>query len=286
MPFLIAVSVLWAFSFGIMGRLTGLDSTYVATVRLSIAFLCFLPFLRFRGLSIHESITLIGIGALQFGVMYVSYIKAYAYLPSHLVALFSILTPLYIVLAHDLVRKRWHWSLLGCAVLSIAGAAVIKYSQAPQGSFWTGFGLMQIANISFGVGQLLYRSWKRKRSDLADRDSISLLLFGGAVLAGVGYALFGDFSKASPSTEQWYVLIYLGAIASGLGFFWWNKGAARSSPGVLATCNNAVVPVAMGVSLFVFGEAHDITSESILKLTIGATLIFGAIVWSKKATQN
>ncbi|MDQ8186410.1 EamA family transporter [Pelagicoccus sp. SDUM812002] len=286
MLFLIAVSLLWAFSFGIMGRLTGLDSTFVATVRLGIAFLCFAPFFRFKKLQAADLLSLFGIGALQYGVMYVSYIKAYAFLPSHLVALFSVLTPLYIVLAHEMVRRRWHWSLLGCASLSIAGAAVIKYSQAPEGSFWIGFALMQIANVAFGIGQLLYRSWKRPRPEVRDSEAMAALLLGGAILAGIGFGLFGDSSKTSPSHDQWYVLFYLGAIASGLGFFWWNKGAALSSPGVLATCNNAVVPLAMAVSLFIFGEAGDITADSVLKLTIGAVLIFAAIAWGKKASMS
>lgn len=286
MPFLIAVSLIWAFSFGIMGRLTGLDSTFVATVRLSIAFLCFLPFFRYRKLKPFDLASLFGIGALQFGVMYISYIKAYAFLPSHLVALFSVLTPLYIVLAHDFMKWRWQWSLLGCASLSIAGAAVIKYSQAPEGAFWIGFGLMQIANVSFGLGQLLYRSWKLKHTETRDSEVMGLLLLGGATLAGIGFSLFGDGSKTSPSADQWYVLVYLGTIASGVGFFWWNKGAARSSPGVLAACNNAVVPLAMATSLFVFGEAKDIAPDSVIKLAIGAVLIFVAIAWGKKASDE
>ena len=40
-------------------------------------------------------------GSIQFGLMYSSYMKAFAYLPSHLVALFSILTPVYVVLISD-----------------------------------------------------------------------------------------------------------------------------------------------------------------------------------------
>lgn len=286
MSFLIAVSILWAFSFGIMGRLTGLDSTFVATVRLSIAFLCFLPFFRFKNLNTRDLPILFGIGALQFGVMYVSYIKAYAYLPSHLVALFSVLTPLYIALAHDLMKRRWQWSLFGCATLSVAGAAVIKFSQAPEGSFWIGFALMQIANVSFGLGQLLYRSWKQNHPDTPDSEAMPLLLLGGAILAGIGFTLFGDPTKTIPTPEQWYVLLYLGAIASGVGFFLWNKGAARSNPGTLAAANNAVVPLAMATSLFLFGEAQNITTDSILKLAIGATLIFAAIAWGQKPSPS
>lgn len=283
MQFLVAVSILWAFSFGLIGsRLSGVDSNFSAAVRLSIAFLCFLPFFRFTKLSRSDLIKLTGIGALQLGAMYISYMRAYVYLPSHLVALFSVLTPLYIVFAHNLSKRYWRWSLLGCAALSIAGAVVIKFSQAPEGGFWLGFGLMQISNLSFGIGQLLYRTWKMKRPEVKDREVIGALYFGGAALAGIGFLLLGDPSKAHPSAEQWYILIYLGAIASGVGFFWWNIGATRTNPGVLAGCNNMIIPIAMALSLFVFGEATDITLQSILKLTIGAALIFTAIAWGKK----
>ena len=49
MGYLIAVSLLWAFSFGLIKvGLSDLDSTAVATVRLLIATLVFLPFFRPR----------------------------------------------------------------------------------------------------------------------------------------------------------------------------------------------------------------------------------------------
>ncbi len=282
MPFLIAVSFIWAFSFGIIGsRLSGVDSNFSAAVRLGIAFLCFLPFLRVKNLHRLDLPKLVGIGALQLGVMYIAYMRSYVYLPSHLVALFTVLTPLYIAFAHDLIKRRWQWRLLGCALLSIAGAVVIKFSQ-PSGSFWIGFGLMQTANLAFGLGQLLYRSWKRNRPQVRDSEAIAAVYFGGTLVAALGFALFGNFDKISPRPDQWYALIYLGAVASGLGFFWWNKGAALTSPAALAASNNAVVPLAMAGSLFVFGEASAITIDALMKLFIGAALIFTAMAWGRE----
>ncbi|MBK1878196.1 EamA family transporter [Pelagicoccus mobilis] len=285
MLFLIIVSLLWAFSFGIIGsRLAGVDSNFSAAVRLSIAFLCFLPLFRLKRVNKLDLATLVGIGALQFGVMYISYMRAFVYLPSHLVALFSVFTPLYIAVAYNLMQSRWQWSLLGCAVISIAGAVVIKFSQ-PSGSFWTGFILMQIANLAFGLGQLLYRSWKRKRPETGDSEVIAALYLGGAILAGIGFAVFGNSDNISPRPDQWYALIYLGAVASGLGFFLWNKGAARTTAGTLAAANNAVVPLAMAASLFFFGEAGATTTDALIKLAIGATLIFAAMAWGQRESK-
>lgn len=282
MLYLTAVSILWAFSFGLIGsRLAGLDASFVAAVRLALACLCFAPFVRAKGLSRRELLQLCGIGALQFGAMYLCYIRAFAFLPSHLVALFSVLTPLYIVIGYDVLRRRWRWQLLGCALLSVAGAGVIKFA-APEGSFWIGFGLMQLANIAFGLGQLFYREWRLKRPATRDREAIGVLYAGAAVFAGLYFAIEGDFSKASPTAAQWWVLAYLGVVASGLGFFGWNKGAVESEPGVLAAFNNAVVPLAMAASLWVFGEAADFEPEALAKLALGAACILGAIVWGKR----
>ena len=45
-------------------------------------------------------------GAIQFGLMYSCYMKAFQDSPSHLVALFSILTPVYVVLIHDFKQRK------------------------------------------------------------------------------------------------------------------------------------------------------------------------------------
>lgn len=277
MLLLIIVSILWAFSFAIIGSsLSTLDSTFVATTRLALAWLCFLPFFRTQSLKTRELLSLVFIGALQFGVMYTCYIRAFAYLPSHLVALFSVLTPLYIAFTYEVIFKHWQWHLIACAILSIAGAVSIKFSQ-PSGSFWIGFSLMQIANIAFGLGQVFYREWRRKRPQISDHGIMAALYAGGATFAGLGFLLWGDSSRIVPNSRQVFALLYLGIVASGVGFFLWNKGATKATPAALAASNNAVVPLAMFVSLFLFGEANDIDTASVIKLIIGATLIFGAM---------
>ncbi len=52
MLYLWIVSLLWAFSFGLIkGQLTGLDASFVAFARLLLAALAFLPFCACAGLS-------------------------------------------------------------------------------------------------------------------------------------------------------------------------------------------------------------------------------------------
>jgi drug/metabolite transporter (DMT)-like permease len=211
--------------------------------------------------------------------MYVAYIKAFQYLPSHLVALFSVLTPIYVVLIHDLRSGTWAPRYLLAALLSVAGAAIIQIKDGDgAGELWIGFALMQIAGLSFAFGQVAYRDWKRQRPDRPDRQHFALLYIGGFLFALAFSLLFSEASALEVSASQWQALLYLALIASGAGFFLWNKGAATVSPGVLAAFNNAVVPLAVLCSLFVFKEAGDFSVIDGIRLTAGATLI-GAAVW-------
>jgi hypothetical protein len=52
--------------------------------------------------------------------------------------------------------------------------------------------------------------------------------------------------------------------------------------GVLAAFNNAVVPLAMFASLFIFGEAKGGTTQELVRLSIGSVLIVLALLIAKR----
>jgi drug/metabolite transporter (DMT)-like permease len=287
MRYLAIVSVLWAFSFGLIGSaLAGVDAYFVATARLGCATLLFLPWLRPKAIGRQASLRLIAIGAIQFGLMYVCYMKAFEYLPSHLVALFSILTPVYVVLIHDISHKRFSPHYLLAALLSVTGAAAIKIQGAPSGSIWIGFGLMQLAGLSFAYGQLAYRAWKRRHPSIHNSTVFALLTLGGTICAGAFSVCFADRAALVVTPSQWQAILYLGCIASGLGFFLWNKGAVLCNAGVLAAFNNAVVPLAVFFSLFVFGEIAAISTEALLRFVFGGLLVGMAVVVGQKQSVS
>jgi drug/metabolite transporter (DMT)-like permease len=287
MLYLSIVSLMWAFSFGLIGStLAGVDSLFVACFRLACASLTFLPFLRLRGIPLKQSLYLVGVGAIQFGLMYVCYIKAYQFIPSHLVALFSVLTPVYIILIHDLRQKKFTPKYLLAALLSVLGAAIIQSKTGSTESIWIGFALMQIAGLAFAFGQIAYRDWKLQNPTTQDHQIFALLYIGATLLALIACLCFTNWAELQPTQSQWIALLYLGIIASGLGFFMWNKGAARTNPGTLAAYNNAVVPLAVFCSLFVFGEITNSSSQSILRLIIGATLIASAVVLAQRGSAR
>ena len=272
------VSLIWAFSFGIIGSsLTGVDSFLVASLRLASASLLFLPFLRPKLIQGRDSFRLFFYGFIQFGLMYVCYMKAYQYLPSHLVALFSVFTPIYVVLVNDILRKQFSARYLIIALLSVLGAVIIKIEGLHSGDYWIGFTLMQIAGIAFAFGQISYRNWKQQNPAIPDSSIFALLTIGGTVCAAIFSIAFADKAALVISSAQWLSILYLGLVASGLGFFLWNKGATRTNPGILAAFNNAVVPLAMLFSLFIFGEINQITKDQILRLSIGSLLITSAV---------
>jgi len=284
MLYLALVSVIWAFSFGLIGSaLSGIDSFLVATLRLGVASILFLPFLRLKGIGSIDRFRLIIYGAIQFGLMYAFYMRAYQFIPSHLVAIFSILTPVYVVLIHDLRRRTFSKHYLWVAILSVLGAASIKAKTIPSGDIWIGFGLMQAAGIAFAFGQVAYRDWKRANPQVPDRSVFALLSLGGIFSVGCFSLVLTDFQAVELSTEHWKAVLYLGCVASGLGFFLWNKGASVSNPGTLAAFNNAVVPLAVLFSLFLFGEANNLDTESLIRLIVGTGLIGTAVFLGQRA---
>jgi drug/metabolite transporter (DMT)-like permease len=68
---------------------------------------------------------------------------------------------------------------------------------------------------------------------------------------------FSNPKKISLNGSQLLVLLYLGLLASGVGFFLWNVGATRVETGILAVFNNVKVPLGILVALLFFGEHAD-----------------------------
>lgn len=287
---LLFVSLLWAFSFGLIkGRLAGLDPVAVSVLRLAFAALVFLPFLRPRALPRRDVVTLAVIGAIQFGLMYALYTAAYVYLKAHEVALATILTPIYVAIIDAAIENRTRWRHVVAASLAVIGAGVLVWQNRTSDTIVTGFLIVQGANLCFAAGQIGY---KRIRPTLPKNVSDSAIFFwpcAGAVIATVLLSLFcTDWTSFHPTSAQWGVLAYLGVLASGLGFFLWNYGATKVNTGTLAAFNNAKVPLGVLCSLVFFNE----TAASIPRLAASMGLLVLAVLvaeWkpgaNKKADQ-
>jgi len=274
MRFLTLVTFIWAFSFSLIGvYLAGkLDSYFAVLVRVALASLVFLPFTDFR-LSPHFKFKLMAIGAIQIGLMYIFFYKSFLFLSVPEVLLFTIFTPLYVTGIYDWLDGRFNPLYLVTAALAVAGAWIIKSAQVNPG-FLTGFLMVQGANICFALGQVLYKKLfehpqlrHQKQSEI-----FGYFHFGALAISLAAFLLFGNTNAITPTPIQWVVLLWLGIVASGVGYFLWNRGATQVDSGILAIMNNAVVPLGLIVNLVIWGKQINYTT-----LFLGGSLILIAL---------
>lgn len=280
---LIAITALWAFSFSLIGvYLSGqVDSYFAVLTRIALAALLFLPFLRPRLLSHRHKLALMGIGAIQLGLMYVFFYQSFLLLSVPEVLLFTIFTPLYVTLIDDAMAGRFTPFYLLTAALAVAGAAVIRYEGVDSG-FWLGFLVVQGANLCFALGQVAYRHLaSRLPHDLPQHGVFGWFYLGALILAALAFGLFGNTQMLPTTSLQWGVLGWLGLVASGLGYFLWNKGATQVDAGALAIMNNALIPAGLLVNLLIWNKDADL-----LRLALGGAIIVVSLLvnewWVKR----
>lgn len=254
MGWLVAASLLWAFSFGLIkGHLTGPDPIAVAAARLVLAAAVFAPLLGRVRLAPAVAWRALGLGTLQFGLMYVLYIASFAWLPGWLVATSTVFTPLYVTLLADLGERRFRARHLGAAALAVVGGGVIVAQGMPAGAQWRGVLLVQGSNLCFAAGQLAFRGLKR-RAGGHEATLLAWMYQGAALLTVAAVAVSGRDALAGWDRAALLTVLYLGLLPTAVGFYFWNRGAARASRGVLAGANNLKVPLAVLVSWWAFGE--------------------------------
>ena len=279
MPYLLIVSLLWAFSFGLVKKLTGLDGAFISAARLGLALVVFLPFLRVRGLASRTTFTLVAIGSVQFGLMYLAYNESYRFLQSYEVALFTLTTPVIVTLLADAFDRTLRGRALLAALIAVVGAGCVVAKTTTIGGTLTGFALVQFANLAFAFGQVSYRRLRTRQPTLRDRDIFGLLYVGAFIVTLPVTILRTNFSALPLTTTNLEILCYLGIVASGIGFFLWNLGATRVSAGTLAAMNNAKVPLGVACSLLVFGEQANIP-----RLLCGGALMVLAVWIAERRT--
>lgn len=282
MIYLLLVSLVWAFSFGLIkGNLAGLDSNFVSFCRMSVSLVVFLPFVKFRKLSSKLGLKLAIVGAVQFGLMYVTYIAAFKSLQAFEVALFTIFTPLYIVIIEDVLENKFNPVYLLTAAVAVAGTWIIKGQELLTPDIFKGFLLVQVSNLCFALGQVAYRRFMSHEKGVKDLDVFGVLYIGAATLTLAATLALTPLSEISLNSNQVFTLLYLGVFASGLSFMLWNLGARRVNVGALAIINDLKIPLAVTVSLIIFKE-----QTNILRLLIGGTIIILALVFNEWFTKQ
>jgi carboxylate/amino acid/amine transporter len=261
------------------------DPWFSVLLRILLATLVFLPFLRPRDITLPIKLKLMAIGAVQLGLMYVFYYQSFLFLSVAEVLLFTVMTPIYVTLINDAFDRHFNRNFMLPAVIATAGAVAIRYNGVDS-DFLLGFVMVQGANLCFAAGQVGYKRLLA-RHELEQKTIFGWFFIGALIVASICYLIFGNSEKLPTTNLQWGVLIYLGTIASGLGYFTWNKGATLVNVGVLAVMNNLLIPVGILVNVLIWNRDADI-----LRLSIGGATILSALVlnqWlsrrAKLATQ-
>ncbi|MAD88623.1 MAG: EamA family transporter [Pseudoalteromonas sp.] len=281
MSYLAFVTCLWAFSFSLIGvYLAGqVDAWFSAFSRVALATCVFIPFLIRSRIPKDLSLKLMAIGGVQLGLMYGFYYHSFLFLSVPEVLLFTVMTPVYITLLNDVLDRQFNGKYLLVAVIAVIGAVAIRYENL-DGEFLFGLLLVQGANLCFATGQLTY---KRLMQDCElDHKTVFGWFFVGALIVSLLFFLmFGNTDKLPTTSTQWGILIYLGLVASGFGYFAWNKGATLVDVGALAVMNNVLIPAGILVNLVIWNRDADL-----IRLTIGGGIILLALWVNQKLASG
>ena len=283
MLILVAVTLLWAFSFSLIGvYLAGqVDPWFSVLMRVALATLIFLPFLKLEQVKPKLAIKLMICGALQLGIMYGFYYQSFLYLSVPEVLLFTVMTPIYVTLLNALLDKHFNIGFLVSALLGVAGAVAIRYQGVDEG-FIKGLFIVQGANFCFAAGQVGYKHiLKKEQPDLPQRTIFGWFFIGALLVVTPCFLVLGNFDKLPTTSLQWGILSYLGIVASGFGYFAWNKGATLVDIGTLAVANNLLIPAGILVNVLFWNRDADI-----VRLAIGAGIILLALWVNNKFNQK
>ncbi|EIY7913779.1 DMT family transporter [Salmonella enterica] len=225
MALLIITTILWAFSFSLFGEyLAGhVDSYFAVLIRVGLAALVFLPFLRTRGHNLKTISLYMLVGAMQLGIMYMLSFHAYLYLTVSELLLFTVLTPLYITLIYDVMsQRRLRWGYAFSALLAVIGAGIIRYDRVTD-HFWVGLLLVQLSNISFAIGMVGYKRLMETRP-MPQHNAFAWFYLGAFLVAAVAWSLLGNY------------------------------GATQVDAGTLGIMNNMHVPAGLLVNLAIWHQ--------------------------------
>ncbi len=140
-------------------------------------------------------------------------------------------------------RQFSPWYLVTAAI-AVLGAVFIKFAGINE-NFLVGFLVVQGADTITAIGQVGYKVVMEKRLELPQHTVFWLFLSRRSVCGFSCFHVAGATQRNCLRHTSMGILLYLGLIASGLGYFMWNKGACMVNAGTLAVMNNVLVPAGL-----------------------------------------
>ena len=282
MYYLFITTILWSFSFSLIGNFVAIEmnSWTLAFLRSLVACIFFAPWINFK-IPFDYVIKMIIIGTLQIGIMYLLYLNSFNYASVQKILLFTITTPLYVFIISQLFNGEFKLTSISIIIISIIGGFIIRMTSFDIADL-TALLLVQAANICFASGQVFYRRLKRYNKNNVNINTDFAFFFIGATFITLLGLIASPYNYSNPKTiEQWLLILWLGGGASGVGYYLWNYGSTKVKVETLATMNNLVIPLGLFVDIIFFSGNHDFQT-----LIIGTLIIISSIAASLKYTSN
>ncbi len=197
---------------------------------------------------------IIFLAVFEFFLMYFLYLSSLKYLPASKVAALTLTTPAIILLFESFFRKKLPgFKIVIPVLLAILGAATL-YNRNPgtimNGSDQLfGFTLILGSNACFAFANVVMRPKIQASSLLV----ISLAQLLAALMSGiVSFSLTG--LPKNLTLSNWGILIYLSVIATGLGFWFWNRSINKLGALYPSLISNLKAPIAAILSMIILSE--------------------------------
>lgn len=282
MFYLIIATILWSLSFSLIGYSLSSDinSWTLAFLRSTIACIVFARWIDFK-IPASYIIRIIFIGALQIGVMYLLYLNAFNYTSVQKILLFTVTTPFYVSMISQIINQKLKLSAFFIVFLSVLGGLIIRITVFDINDL-TGLFLVQLANICFALGQVLYKRLKKVSIKTVSIFTDFAFFFIGATLVTFTALVISPYNYTQPaSINQWLLILWLGGGASGIGYYFWNYGSTQVRVETLATMNNLVIPLGLFIEIAFFSGNYNYQS-----LVIGTVIIASSIIASLRYDNN
>ncbi|MGH3136754.1 MAG: DMT family transporter [Gaiellaceae bacterium] len=281
---LLAVVVIWAGSFSVIKALLddGVPAGDIAILRYAIAAPGFAFILwRARGLPglTRGDAARIGVAGLLIVVGYHVFLNiGTRYTTSGVAALVVALAPamtlvLALTLGLDRIRPR---HVAGLAVAFVGATIAVAFGSGNELSFANAKGPLIVigAPLAFALYNVILKPLLARHDLLALTAATSLVGIAG-LLPLVRRSTID--TVASVSSEEAALLVYLGVLATLLGYVLWNVGLRGIGPTRAVAYTYAISPLAVTIGAIVLGE--PIT----LWLVLGGAFVVGGIVLTQRA---
>ncbi|MFH1653648.1 MAG: EamA family transporter [Pseudomonadota bacterium] len=277
------VTLCWGLSFPLARFLVAeLDPLWITTFRFLLGGLALFLFFLFKGekrkLKIESVRLIIFLAIFEFFLVYFFYLTSIKYLPASKVAALTLTTPVIVLILDSIFKRKmpllkilipFIFATLGAVVLydKSASHSADKYNQI------IGFICIIISNTSFAFANVILRS---------RMNSSNIFVTGSAqIVAGIMSMIASILVVGAPnriSTERFAILIYLSVVATGIGFWFWNRSVNKLGALYPGLISNLKAPIAALLSVLILKESVPvimwigisllIISASFAKLTI------------------